>query len=107
MRPRGEIRTALAQQLPELVAHRGPVSSRTVAALLHVEPCVARWVLRNMASAGEVAAVGAEKPVGSGRWHPLYEPARPVVHSGRWAGLERLNDAMRRFAHPPASPEPA
>jgi hypothetical protein len=109
MRPRGQIRTVLARTLPELVAQRGPVTSRDVAAVLYVEPCIARWALRNMVCAGEVVVVGAEKPAGSDRWHSLYEPAEPGAH-GPWVGLDRLTDAMRQFVRvnsSASSPEPA
>jgi hypothetical protein len=96
MRPRGEIRELFVATLPQLVAERGAINCRQLAAATCVGFEAARRTLDNMVEAGEVAVVGQEKPAGSRHWLNLYEPADDDTPQP-WAGIER---AMRAIASP-------
>lgn len=99
MRPRGEVRAALAAALARLHCERGPVSPREVAEAANVGYGLAAMTLRNMARAGDAVLAGTHKPQGR-RWHRLYEPAPPDAKPQRplpWGGIEALACAMRGF----------
>ena len=69
MRPRGEVREALAATVARLAAELGPVSCRQVAAHAQVGFEKARLTLLDMARSGQVQVSGKEKPAGSRHWH--------------------------------------
>ena len=100
MRPRGEVRAALAVALARLHGERGPVSPREVAEAANVGYGLAAMTLRNMARAGDAVLAGTHKPKGR-RWHRLYEPARALFDDVSvlqpWGGIEALASAMRSF----------
>lgn len=76
MRPRGEIREALATAARALHAEQGAATWREIAARAQVGYGAAHDTIRNMARSGELADVGGHKPPGSDRYHRLYEPAQ-------------------------------
>lgn len=97
-RPRGEIRQVLGCTVVRLVAERGPVNYRQVAAAAQVGFDAARVTLENMARAGEVRVAGKEKPAGAAHWHNLYEPVGgddAVDVPQPWGGIEALAGAMK------------
>ena len=98
MRPRGEVRAALAQAVQALAAVRGPVSAREAAAEAQVGYEVARLTLKDMARSvrPEVVRVGSGKEGGERDWHALYEPVEPQP----WGGIEALANLMTTFAKP-------
>jgi hypothetical protein len=100
MRPRGEVREALAVAVARLAAARGPVSCREVAAHAQVGFETARLTLLNMVRAGQVQVAGKEKPAGSTFWHNLYEPPADEEAPLAWGGIETLDSAMRAFVKP-------
>lgn len=96
MRPRGEIRAALAGTLARLAPERGALNCLELAAASQVGRLAAMDTLRNMVRAGEVLIVGAAKPAGSRRWHKLYELAPPEADDApqAWGGIEALAQVM-------------
>lgn len=113
MRPRGEVRAALAQAVQALAAVRGPVSAREAAAEAQVGYEVARLTLKDMARSvrPEVVRVGSAKAAGSREWRALYEPAGPgepadlqdageVAVPQPWGGIEALAGVMRVLTQP-------
>lgn len=95
MRPRGEVRQALAIALGQLHQERGAVSAREVATVAQVAFEHARETLKDMTRAGEVVIVGSAKLAGA-RWHNLYEPASQEIDE-TWGSLEALAEVMRNF----------
>jgi hypothetical protein len=84
MRPRGEIREAMADAFLRLVLERGlvvdgvavdGVTSREAATAARVGFDLARRTTENMLQAGELVRVGRVKPAGSQHWSGLYAPA--------------------------------
>lgn len=106
MRPRGEIREALAGTLARLAPERGALNCLELAAASQVGRLAAMDTLRNMVRAGEVLIVGREKPAGSRRWHKLYELAADAEEAPQaWGGIEALAEVMRRLPCGPAGGE--
>lgn len=84
MRPRGEIRAAIAQAFEHLVHERGlvvdgeavdGVTWRDAAAHAQVGFDAARRAVENMVQAGELVKLGRHKPAGCQHWSGLYVPA--------------------------------
>ena len=82
MRPRGEIRQALATAADALAAERGAFTWRDVAEAAQVGYRAARATVDNMARSGELEPVGNEKRAHSRRWMTLYAPRQ---EPGNWA----------------------
>lgn len=112
MRPRGEIREALAVAVSRLAAERGPVSAREVAAAAQltlpdgrvqtgVQYEVARLTLKDMARSvrPEVVRVGSCNEGGGKMRFALYEPAEaPGPDTPQpWGGIEALSSVMREW----------
>lgn len=98
MRPRGEIRDALAGTLARLVQERGAVDCLQLAAASQVGRLATSDTLRNMVRAGQVLIVGRAKPPGLRRWHKLYELAQTGDGADdapqAWGGIEALAEVM-------------
>jgi hypothetical protein len=84
MRPRGEIRDAMASAFLRLVTERGlvvdgvavdGVTCREASAVAQVGFALGRRTVENMLQAGELVRVGRVKPAGSQHWSGLYAPA--------------------------------
>ncbi len=91
MRPRGEIRQALADAAERLHEQLGPVTWRDMAAAACVGFAAAKATARNMEAAGELAVQGTKRVPGVCRPMKLYAPRRGGwVHQGA-----PLADAMR------------
>lgn len=95
MRPRGEIRQALASAACVLHQEQGAATWRQIAARAQVGYALAHDTIRNMARAGELADVGADKPAGSARWHRLYEPAPRNFATATTGELDQVVRAWR------------
>ena len=87
MRPRGEIRAALAAAFRRLVQERGlvvdgqavdGVSWRDAAISAQVGFEAAQRTVENMVRAGELVRVSASKRAGSQHWEGLYAPPPPT-----------------------------
>lgn len=100
MRPRGEIREALASAVAQLVPEVGPVNYLQAAQAARVGFDAAQRTLENMARAGELVRAGKHKPPGSPHWHNLYElPAPDADDTPRaWGGIEALASAVDAIA---------
>ncbi|MEO8806603.1 MAG: hypothetical protein ABI433_11000 [Burkholderiaceae bacterium] len=92
MRPRGEVREALASAASALALEReqGAATWRQIAARAQVGYSVAHDTIRNMARAGELADVGAEQPPGSARLHRLYRPAQRNFATATTGSLDQV-----------------
>lgn len=73
MRPRGDVRQALARAAEMLHVERGAVTHRDLAERAQVGYECARRTVDNMAEAGELRRVGHAKTAG-GKWMTLFEP---------------------------------
>ena len=97
MRPRGEVRDALARAVERLNGVQGAVTSRQAAEAACVGYDVARSTMKNMVAAGELLRVGKEHRPGWERWQTLYEVA-PSQPAHPWGGDSRaLVTVMRVF----------
>ena len=83
MRPRGEVRAALAAAVARLAAEQGPVSAREVACAVQANHEVVRLTLKDMARSArpEVVRVGSSNDGNNKTWNALYEPAQQVAPS--------------------------
>ena len=113
MRPRGEVRAALAGAFERLVRERGLVAEgtavdgvpwRDAAMAAQVGFEAARETVKNMTRAGELVRVGAKKAAGTNRWEGLYAPAVLAAEIGDtpqpWGGIEALAQVMRDWPGP-------
>lgn len=97
MRPRGEVREALAAAITRLHAEQGAVTCRTLAQAANVGLDKARETIRAMAAAGEVVQVGVARTPGQ-PWCALYEPAAPAEGAGTLQALEALAGVVQGWA---------
>lgn len=93
MRPRGEVREALAEAARALKAEQGAATWRELAARARVGFDLGFETVRNMTRAGELQVVGRAKAAGSSNWCKLYEPSAPGPQLG--LDLERTLRAWR------------
>ncbi len=100
MRPRGEVRQAVAAAAWSLAEVRGAFTFRDVAAHSQVGYEKTRETLKDMARAGELLVVGETRAAGVSRPLNLYRPAEPVASraSGAGADMSHLVQAVRRWA---------
>ncbi|KQV85450.1 hypothetical protein [Rhizobacter sp. Root1221] len=110
MRPRGEIRDALAQAFIRLLSDRGllvegvavdGVSVRESAAAAQVGFDAARRTVENMVRAGQLVRISSVKRAGSQHWEGLYAPAEFVP--GHACGVAALANALQSIAAPVAA----
>lgn len=95
MRPRGEVREALARAAQALHVERGHFTWRELAERGHVGYEKARRTADDMAAGGELVRVGHAKTA-RGHWMTLFELAEPRGAAPPAAGdLERLFLAWR------------
>ena len=100
MRPRGEVREALAAAIARLHAEQGAVTCRTLAQAANVGLDKARETIRAMTAAGEVVQVGVARTPGQ-PWCALYEPAAPTEGpdgAGTLQALEALAGVVQGWA---------
>jgi hypothetical protein len=93
VRPRGEIRDAIADAARALKAEQGAATWKELAARARVGFDLGFETVRNMARSGELQTVGRVKAAGSGNWCKLYEPAEPGPQLG--LDLERMLRSWR------------
>lgn len=74
MRPQGEIRRALADAAEQLAEEKGGATWRDLAETAQVGYAKARMTVKDMARAGDLEPIGAEKRAHSRRWMTLYAP---------------------------------
>lgn len=107
MRPRGEIRAAMADAFAVLLRERGllvegvavdGVSCRDAAAVAQVGFDAARRTVENMVRAGELVRISSVKRAGSQHWEGLYVPANLLPD--RPCGVAALAIALQTFAAP-------
>lgn len=92
MRPRGEIRQAIAEVASHLVRERGSFTFREAAAKAQVGFEQARLTLKNMVNAGELAIVGETRAPGVCR--PLNLYSQPKAQASQ-AGAELFRVVQR------------
>jgi hypothetical protein len=92
MRPRGEIRQALASAAEYLVRERGHFTYKDAAATAQVAFEKARLTVKDMVSAGELAVVGQTRAPGVSK--PLNLYAQPRQAAGQ-ASAELLQVVQR------------
>jgi hypothetical protein len=97
MRPRGEIRQALAQAATELARDRDGATWRDLAERACVGYLVARRTVENMARAGELQLVGHEKRAHSRRWVALYAPQQHANFATAATAVEGLAGVIRSW----------
>ena len=102
MRPRGEIRQALAQAGAALADEHGGFTWREVAALACVGFTAARQTVENMERAGELECVGQRHVPGVCRPMNVYAPRRASEPAARIS----LDQAMRGWVRGQACTEP-
>ena len=102
MRPRGEVREALAKALEQLHQVQGAVSARELASATQVGFEKARETLKDMARSGEIDVAGKSKNAGETAWCNLYEPKSATADQVplAWGGIEALADVMHGFVAP-------
>lgn len=82
MRPRGEIRQAVASAAGQLVAQRGSFTGRDVAQAAQVAFEKARLTLKDMVRAGELVVVGDTTVPGVCRPLNVYTQPKPASAPG-------------------------
>lgn len=93
MRPRGEIREALASAARNLVAEQGGATWRDMGHAAQVGLTAARKTVENMVMAGELQPCGTRAVPGSRRPMVLYAPRDWSVGS-----LSPLDDVLRSWS---------
>lgn len=96
MRPRGEVRLAMASAVDTLAGARGAFTSRDAAYAAQVEFELARLTLQDMRRAGELQAVGQMAVPGIKRPLTLYAPTKP--RGTELDGAAALQGVVRRWA---------
>jgi len=95
MRPRGEIRQAIAA-----AAEQGPGTWRDFAERARVGYEAAQRTVENMARAGQLVPAGTAKRAHSNHWMCLYEARVPEGDDvpQPWGGIEALADAVASWS---------
>jgi len=104
MRPRGEIREAIAQAIEQLIVERGfvvdgvavdGVTWRDAAERAQVGFDMAQRTVENMVRAEQLVRISSTKRAGSQHWEGLYAPA--TLRKPEYLDVTSLHDVMPRL----------